>query len=124
MVTIIKVTQYALFSDDRNLDILIQEFLAENPELFNVPLPDTNDQRTLSVAAGLLELLALRHHQQPPSWTSTIGGLPEPFFIRKSAAKNERLKKLCLEEAPEPLRKRNIYSTANFLMSHKYPKRK
>jgi hypothetical protein len=117
MVTIKKIAQYALFSDDRNLDILIEDFIKENPVIKNIPYPDTDNQRTLSVAAGLLELLAIRLGQEPPSWTATVGAMPEPFFIRKSATKNSRLREVCLAESPEPLKKRSIFSTANFLTS-------
>ena len=117
MVSIKKVAQYALFSDDRTLDILIESFIKENPILKDVPKPDTNDQRTLSVAAGIIELLAIQLDQEPPEWSATIGEMPEPFFIRKNASKYEWLKQLCLTELPEPLKKRRIYSTGNFLMS-------
>jgi hypothetical protein len=115
MVTIKKVAQYALFSDDRTLDILIESFLDENQVLKIVPMPDTQDQRTLSVAAGLIELLAVRSNQEPPDWSASIGEMPEPFYIRKNATKIEWLKQQCLLESPEPLKKRKIYATWNFL---------
>ena len=116
MVTIKKIAQYAQYSDDRNLDILIESFLRENPILKNVPRPDTDDQRTLSVAAGLIELLAMRYNQEPPDWSASVGEMPEPFFIRKNASRDEWLKQLCLSESPEPLKKRMIFSTGDFLL--------
>lgn len=116
MVTIMKVAQYALYADDRHLYILLEDFIKSYPIFKEVPYPETTDSRTLSVAAGLLELLSIRYSQEPPNWTSTIGGLPEPFFIRKSAVKNQRLREICLNESPEPLKKRNIFSSANFLI--------
>lgn len=116
MVTIEKVAQYALFSDDINLTLLVEDFLLSNPILANVQKPDTDNQRVLAVAAGLLELFALRSHQEPPSWTSEIGPIDKPFFIRSSAVTSKYLRDLCLKESPEPLRKRNIYATSNFLL--------
>ena len=117
MVTIKKVAQYALFSDDRSLDILIENFLRDHRVLKNVPRPDTVDQRTLVMAAALLELLASRTKQRPPKWTGDVGKMPEPFFLRASALKNEHLRKQCLAEAPEPLKKHGVYATADFLMT-------
>jgi hypothetical protein len=43
--------------------------------------------------------------------------MPEPFFLRASALKNERLRMQCLAEAPEPLKKHGVYATADFLMA-------
>ena len=117
MVTIKKVAQYALFSDDRSLDILIENFQRNNPVLKNVTRPDSTDQRTMVMAAALLELLASRTDQQPPNWAREVGKMPEPFFLRASALKNEQLRRQCLAEAPEPLKKHGVYATADFLMA-------
>jgi hypothetical protein len=115
MVTIEKVAQYALFSDDIKLSLLVEAFLAQNPNLASVPKPLTDNLRVLAVAAGLIELFALRAGQPAPEWTRAVGAIPTPFFLRSSAAKWPRLRQLCLDESPEPLRKRNLYATADFL---------
>lgn len=118
MATVLKkVAQYALYSDDIKLDLLVEDFLHSNPILADVQKPDTNDQRTLAVAAGLIELFALRTNQKPPAWTTEIGAINRPFFIQSDAMTSKWLRNLCLEESPEPLRKRNIFATANFLLA-------
>ena len=105
MVTIKKAAQYALFSDDRNLDIPIEDFIKENPALKEVSFPDAEDERTLPLSARLLELLAIRLNQEPPFWTSTIGEMTEPFCNQKRATRNKRLTGICLIKSPEPLKK-------------------
>jgi len=117
MVTIKKIAQYALFSDDRSLDILIENFLRDNPVLKSIPRPEDTDQRTMIMAAALLDLLAARTRQQPPKWTKDEGEMSEPFFLRASALNNEQLRKQCLAEAPEPLKKHGVYATADFLLA-------
>ena len=55
MATVLKkVAQYALYSDDIKLDLLVEDFLHTNPILADVQKPDTNDQRTLSVEEILI----------------------------------------------------------------------
>ncbi len=110
-----KVAQYALFSDDIKLDLLVEDFLRSNPVLKNVPKPDTNDLRTLAVAAGLIELFALRSQQEPPTWTTEVGSINRPFFLQSDAMSSDWLRELCLKESPEPLRKRNLFASASFL---------
>ena len=112
-----KVAQYALFSDDVNLDLLVEDFLRFNPILANVLKPDTDNMRTLAVAASLIELFALRSNQNPPEWTKEIGPINRPFFIQSDAMTSEWLRDLCLIESPEPLKKRNIFATADFLLA-------
>jgi hypothetical protein len=54
-----------LFADDLNLRLLVQDFLQNTPVLKDMPRLDTQDRRVLAVAAGLLELFALRSGQNP-----------------------------------------------------------
>ena len=115
MISLIKVAQYALFSDDWHLDILVEAFLRANPVLKDVPLPDTTNQRTLAMAAALIELFALHHNQEPPAWSATIGEMPTPFFVWSDALTSPWMRQMCLDESPEPLKKRKIYAMANFL---------
>lgn len=117
MITVLKkVAQYSLYSDDIKLDLLVEDFLRSNPVLVEVQKPDTNDQRTLAVAASLIEIFAMRTNQNPPGWTNEIGVIDHPFFIQSDAITSKWFRDLCLEESPEPLRKRNIFATANFLL--------
>jgi hypothetical protein len=115
--TIKKVAQYALFSDDIKLDLLVEDFLRSNPILADVQKPDKTDSRTLAVCASLLELFALRSNQQPPTWTKEIGAIARPFFLQSDAMTSDWLRDLCISESPEPLRKRNLFATSNFLLA-------
>lgn len=115
MVTIKDIAQAALFADDLRLRLLVQEYLRSTPVLRDVPRPDTNDQQVLATAAGLLEMFAQRSGQEPPDWTRSVGPSPEPIFLTSDALTMKRLRQLCLEESPEPLKKRQLYATPNFL---------
>lgn len=115
-VKIKQLAQCALRADDLTLRILVQEFLRDTPILKDVPRPQTKNRRVLAVAAGLLELFALRSGQAAPEWTQSIGALPGPVFLAHEAARMKRLRQLCLDESPEPLKKRNLYATPNYLL--------
>lgn len=116
MVTIIKVAQYAQFSDDIHLDLLIDEFLRSNPDIANVQKPETSNPRTLAVCASLLELFASRINQNPPDWTSDVCALSEPYFIQSMAITSKWFREWCFQYSPEPLKKRNIFATDNYLL--------
>lgn len=101
-----KVAQFALFMDGLKLDLLVEDFMRSNPVLSDVERPDTNDQRTLAMAASLIELFASRTNQNPPSWTTEIGAIDRPFFVQSDAMTSKWLRDLCMEESPEPLDQR------------------
>ena len=115
MVTIEQLAEAALNGESLLLRSLTQDLLRERPSLSECPKPQTNDSRTLAAAASLVELLASRLHQAPPTWTKDVGALPEPIYLLKAAASMKRLRQLCETEAPEPLRKRGFYAPPNFL---------
>jgi hypothetical protein len=105
----------ALRCDSLLLRSLSQDFLRETPQLENCRRPGTDDAEVLAVAASLIELLAERSRQSPPSWTQEIGPVSEPIYLVPSAASMKRLRMLCEQESPEPLRKRGFYAPPNFL---------
>ncbi len=80
-----------------------------------VARPAGLDATELAVAAGVVELLAARAGLQPPSWTRDIPASPEVLYLLRYAERMPRLRKLCEEESPEPLRKRGIFATPEFL---------
>jgi hypothetical protein len=82
-----------------------------------VALPQDLDVLGLAVAAGIVELLAGRAGQEPPTWTKAIGAAPEPVFLVRSAAVLPNLRRICEEEGPEPLRRRRILAPPEFLTS-------
>jgi hypothetical protein len=79
-----------------------------------MPKPQLYDSVELALAAGVTELLASREHQAAPSWTSEIGQLPEPFYVGK-LAKMPRSAEDARSNGPEPLRRRNVFASPNFL---------
>jgi hypothetical protein len=91
--------------------------LSLNPVLANVQKPDTDNLRTLAVAASLIELFAIRSHLEPPSWTPEIGAIDKPYLLQSDAITSKWFRERCLQESPEPLRKRNIFATGNFLLT-------
>lgn len=117
MVRIEQLATAALNQDALRLRSLAQDLLREQPILRDCPRPSAVDFKTLAAAASLIELLALRLRQDPPSWTNEIGPLAEPIHLLKAAATMKRLRVLCEQQAPEPLRKRGFYAPPNFLES-------
>lgn len=115
MVSLEALAMAALAQDNLALRSLVQDLLHQQPDVAAWPAPSTSDPQLLAIAAALAELLAQQRHQPAPAWTSTVGPAPQPQFLLKAAATLKRLRTLCMEEAPEPLRKRHLYAPPNFL---------
>jgi hypothetical protein len=94
---------------------LTQDLLRETRSFQDIPRPTSEDARLLSIAAGLIELLAQRQNQSPPAWVQDIGPMPEPFYLLETALYMKRLRELCETQAPEPLKKRKLYAPPNYL---------
>jgi len=77
--------------------------------------PQGLDECSEVVTAAIVELLAARVGARPPPWTALVGGLPEPFLIEASIAKLPRELAWAMTHTPEPLRKRNIVASPDFL---------
>jgi len=115
MVTIESIAKSALMKNNLETRSLVQDFLRTDPEISEIPRPQISDHPTLAIAAALLELFALRQNKEAPPWTSDVGGVSEPVFLLHSATKMKRLKELCLQESPEPLRKRQFFVPPDYL---------
>jgi hypothetical protein len=81
----------------------------------SMPQPTDLDEVGMGVAAGVVELLASRAGQVPPSWVRTIEASRTPVYLVKAALTMPRLRRLCEEEGPEPLRRRGILAPPEFL---------
>lgn len=81
----------------------------------SVPKPSDLAPLELQVAAGVVELLASRAGQMPPSWVSGIEAGSTQVWLVKAAKTMPRLRRLCEEEGPEPLRRRGIFAPPEFL---------
>lgn len=110
-----EIARTALKRDALMLRALTQEFIHAQPEFALVQRPDLSDLREMAFAASLVELLAMRANQAPPQWTVGVPASPEPFYLLAYAEKMPRLKQMCHDESPEPLRKRGFYAPPNFL---------
>jgi hypothetical protein len=75
---------------------------------------DLND-RELPVAAGIVELLAARSGISPPSWTQTVGAVQEMLVLDPGLENMPRSFAQARIAGPEPLRKRNIIASPDFL---------
>ena len=115
MVTIDQIAVVALSDDSLLTRALVQEFLRSQPVLAEVPRFETSDPVVLAVAASLLELFALRTHQPAPEWTRQVGPVAQPRYLLKSAAHMRRLRDLCQDAGPEPLRRRHLYAPPDYL---------
>jgi hypothetical protein len=69
----------------------------------------------MAVAAGIAELLAGRAGQPPPAWTNRVPASADRIVLVQAAMTMPRLLRLCEEEGPEPLRRRNILAPPDFL---------
>ena len=81
----------------------------------SIPEPTDLDPVGLGVAAGVAELLAARAGQSPPPWAGTVEVAPTAVYLVKAARTMPRLRQLCEQEGPEPLRRRRILAPPEFL---------
>jgi hypothetical protein len=73
------------------------------------------DPLGLAVAAAVSEMMAERQGCRPPSWTSAVPAAPQRLFLVRAAEFLPRLRRLCEEEGPEPLRRRGLLAPPGFL---------
>lgn len=104
-----------LVRDDLRKRGLMQIWLRQSPQFSETPQPETDDPRVLIAAAALVEELAHRANQEPPAWSAHVGALPEPFFVMERAERPGFSRTLCLTEAPDSFKRRNIFAPPNFL---------
>jgi hypothetical protein len=81
----------------------------------DLPRPELEGPLAMALAAGVAEHLAAQLEQKAPTWTRDIGRLPEPFYVGRRLAQMTRSAAEARESGPEPLRRRNVYASPNFL---------
>jgi hypothetical protein len=116
MTSLEEIARAALDGDPLLLRSLVQDWCVAGLRLAEVARPATHDPTVLAVSAALAELFALRTAQSAPAWTSVVPGLPEPRFLVRSAASMKRLRQMCEDESPWPLKRRNLFAPPNYLM--------
>src|SRR5947207_15898669 len=72
----------------------------------DLKLPVGLNPTELAIAAGLVEMFCERAGCSSPDWTGLIGKAPETVLLVRAAQSMPRLRRLCEEEGPEPLRRR------------------
>lgn len=80
-----------------------------------VAQPTGLDALGLALAAALVEVMAERHGERAPRWTSAVPPAPERVFLVRAAESLPRLRRLCELEGPEPLRRRGLLAPPDFL---------
>src|SRR3990172_8839787 len=70
--------------------------------------PRDLDPVGMAVAAALVEMMAERHGTLPPTWPSTVPAAPRRIYLVRAAESLPRLRRLCEEEGPEPMRRRGL----------------
>jgi hypothetical protein len=77
--------------------------------------PTGLDEREMTVAAGIAELLAARDGEPAPAWTLSIGAQGEPLFLDPGLQDMPRTLAHAMTDGPEPLRRRNMFASPDFL---------
>lgn len=71
--------------------------------------------REMSVAAGVVELLAARAGLAPPPWTRAVGPVGEQLILDPGLEMMPRSFARAKTTGPEPLRRRNLIALPDFL---------
>ena len=80
-----------------------------------LPCPRDFNGREITVAAGLIEMLAHRAGENPPAWTEAIDAEREPLVLDPGLEQMPRSFAHAKASGPEPLRKRNLLALPDFL---------
>ena len=80
-----------------------------------VELPQGVGEVELAIAAAVVELVAGREGAVPPAWTASVPALSVAVYLVKAAGTMPRLRRLCEEQGPEPLRRRKLFAPPEFL---------
>jgi hypothetical protein len=81
----------------------------------DVPRPSLQVPDELSLAAGIVEMMAARSGQPPPTWAAAVPPSSRPRFLVRAAEAMPRLRRSCETEGPEALRRRRFFAPPEFL---------
>lgn len=81
----------------------------------SVECPTDLRGREMTVAAGVVELLAGRAGERPPLWTRAVGAEREAVVLDPGLEQMPRSFAQAKALGPEPLRKRNLIALPDFL---------
>ena len=118
-VSILDLVQAILAERDLEVRQLVMDLQDNTQSFSNVAKPDTQNPEELVVAAALVELFAMRRGERrgelPPSWTQQIAGLDKPLYLLGDPNRYPRFYARCVQESPEPLKRRNLIAPRNYL---------
>jgi hypothetical protein len=77
--------------------------------------PTGLSERELTVAAGVVEMLAARCGSAAPDWTSGVGANVAPLVLDPGLESMPRSLAHAQANGPEALRRRNLYALPDFL---------
>ncbi len=77
--------------------------------------PRDLDPLGLAVAAAVVEMMTGRKGAPTPTWTKAVPAAPQRMFLVRAAESLPRLRRLCEQEGPEPLRRRGLLAPPDFL---------
>lgn len=114
---LVEMAQAALNDDDMAARACGLEFerAARQHAIADLPRPNLDDGRVLITCAAFAELFAERLGQRAPAWTAGVGGLDTRFIFFPTLRKYPEMLPDLVLETPEPLRRRNMVSTRNYL---------
>jgi len=78
-------------------------------------MPAGLDEREMTVAAGVAELLADRAGSPPPAWTAAVGSREEVLLLDPGLELMPRTLAWAKTNGPESFRKRNLVASPDFL---------
>ena len=93
----------------------VSDVLKERPIWATVARPEGLSAIELALAAAVAELMAERVQQKAPAWVFNVEGISAPVYLVESAKTLPRLRRLCQEEGPWPLRRRGFLAPPEFL---------
>lgn len=73
------------------------------------------DEREMTVAAGLAEMLAGRAGALPPSWAVSVGPQEQVLVLDPGLERMPRSFEQAKKNGPEPLHRRNLIASPDFL---------
>lgn len=92
-----------------------QEASRRPGEISSLELPRELTKTERAVAAGIVEMLALRCKVTPPAWVESIGPAPEEVWLTRHGRRLPELRERCRRFGPEPLRRRRVFAMPEFL---------
>jgi hypothetical protein len=93
----------------------VADFQRTRVQWDRVEQPVDLTEQEMSIAAGMIELLASRAGAAPPPWTGTVGGVKELLVLDPGLEQMPRSFARARTAGPAPLLRRNVVAPPDFL---------